>query len=100
VPDVAGPGQLDALANGDTFFHLDAGSAVIDLMRPKPGRIAVGAGTTTGAEAPGGTTAVPDGGAVTTGAGATTTGAGAGVTGSDVAQAASSALLVPSCTRT
>src|SRR5688500_1078338 len=67
----------------------DVGSTVIDSTRPKPVRIAVGVGTTTGAEAAGGTTTVPAGGAV--GAGATTTGAGAGVTGSDVAQAASNA---------
>src|SRR5688572_22073983 len=67
----------------------EVGSAVIDSMRPKPARIAVGVGTTTGACAVGATTTVPGGGAVTTGAGATTTGAGAGVTGSDVAHAAS-----------
>src|SRR5690348_15835530 len=61
---------------------------VIDSMRPKPTRIAVG--TTTGAAALGCTTTAP-GGAVTTGTGATTTGAGAGVAGSTLAQPASAA---------
>src|SRR5688572_2826211 len=61
-------------------------------MRPKPARIALGVGTTTGACAAGATATVPGGGAVTTGAGATTTGAGAGVTGSDVAHAASNVI--------